>query len=262
MPSDSNNLIPQTFKGLFFTTSLANSLSSNILFIHGFGDSGKAYNEVFDSKLADLYNLYVVDMPGFGSSPHNLSVNTMKKQANLLTAAIQSFSQQPIVIVAHSIGALIGTWMCQLLGEQIKYYFNVEGNLTEADSYFSSKPLQYDTPNAFFEDFSQEVFAKAITEERYRRYYASLKWATPQAMVDWATSSQAFVKDNLCGKEFIQLDCAKVYIWGAQDTPMETQDFIKQYQIPNKHFTGVGHWHMHENAEMFYKYIQERLENL
>jgi len=252
----------QVFKDLLFTKALTNQALADIWFIHGFGDSGKAYSEVFKSKLANLYNLWVVDMPGFGASPYNPSVNTMKQQAELLAEAIQTTASRPVVIVAHSIGALIGTWVCQLLGNQVQYYFNVEGNLTEADSYFSSKPLQYNTPEAFFESFSQEVFTKAINEERYRRYYASLKWVVPQAMLDWASSSQPFVRGNLCGEEFKALSCPKVYIWGEQDTPAETQEFIKQHQIPQRHFAGVGHWHMHENAEDFYGYIQYVLANV
>jgi len=81
-------------------------------------------------------------------------------------------------------------------------------------------------------------------------------------MLDWATSSQPFVQNNLCGEEFKALTCPKMYIWGEQDTPQATQDFIKQHQIPHKHFTGVGHWHMHENTEAFYDCIQEVLANI
>jgi len=135
MSAHLNKLIPQVFQGLFFTKALTNQASAHIWFIHGFGDSGKAYQEVFESKLAREYNLYVVDMPGFGASPYNFSVNTMKKQADLLVEVIRTTAhEEPVVIVAHSIGALIGTWVCQSLGRQIQYYFNVEGNLTEADS--------------------------------------------------------------------------------------------------------------------------------
>ena len=73
MPSNLNNLTPEVFNGLFFTMSTTKHTSTNIWLIHGFGDSGKAYQEVFDSALANHYNLYGVDMPGFGASPRYLN---------------------------------------------------------------------------------------------------------------------------------------------------------------------------------------------
>lgn len=256
---DLNKITTQVSKNILITTSKALEAKAQVWFIHGFGDSGKTYSEVFESDLAHNYDLYVVDMPGFGSSPRNSSVTSIKDQASLLKEIIQETSDLPVVIVAHSIGGLVGTWLCQLLGSKVKYYFNIEGNLTEADSYFSSKPLGYETPEAFATDFTHEIFNQAITEERFKRYYASVVWANPQAMHDWATSSQHFVKDNLCGQEFQQLMCPKVYIWGDKDTPQETQQFIHQNQLPHEYFEGVGHWHMHENPA-FYEYVQKVLQ--
>ena len=254
-----NKITTHVYKNVLVTVSKTSEAKAQIWFIHGFGDSGKTYSEVFGSKLVQDYDLYVVDMPGFGSSPYNSSITSIKDQADLLGEIIQEASELPVIIIAHSIGGLVGTWLCQLLENKVKYYFNIEGNLTEADSYFSSKPLSYDTSEAFAIDFAHEIFNQAITEERFKRYYASVLWATPQAMHNWATSSQPFVKNNLCGQEFKQLDCPKVYIWGDKDTPQETQQFIRQNHLSNEYFEGIGHWHMHENPA-FYEYIQRVIE--
>jgi hypothetical protein len=158
------------------------------------------------------------------------------------------------------LGALIGTWVCQNLAGKINFYFNIEGNLTEADSYFSNKPLQFETAKAFASSFYQEVFEKAKSEERYKRYYSSLRFADPTGMRNWSLSSQEFIKANKCGFEFQQLDCKKIYIWGDIDTPKETQDFIKNHNIPNQLYLGIGHWHMVENSVNLYKDIFELIK--
>lgn len=236
---------------------------SSIWFLHGFADSGLACKEVFDSALPKDFNIYIVDLPGFGVSPIQNSCLTIREQADLLAKIISEETQnQPkFSIVAHSIGALIGTWVCQILQEKVNYYFNIEGNLTEADSYFSSKPLQYETATEFAEAFEKEVFEKAKTEERYKRYYSSFRFAQPEGMRNWGVTSQEHIKNNKCGQEFKELNCNKLYIWGDLDTPQETQDFIQEHQIPNRLYKGVGHWHMLENSERFYRDIGEVLKS-
>jgi len=229
----------------------------SIFFLHGFADAGLAYLEVFESVLASHFNLYVVDLPGFGVSPLNPDYPSIKSHADLMAKVIAAQTEGRVYIVAHSIGGLIGTWLCQQLGHNVGYYFNIEGNLTPPDSYFSSKPLQYDSPAAFFAAFEAEIFDLGKRQDRFKRYYSSLRYAQAQGMYNWAESSQPFVKDGLCGREFQALGCPKVYIWGDVDTPAETQAFIKHQQLPNRMYPGVGHWHMHENAAVLYPDIYE-----
>ncbi len=226
-----------------------------VWFFHGFGDSGWAYREVFQTTLAAHYNVYVIDFPGFGASPAQAAYSTIPEQAKLLEKIIREEvgPGARVVLVAHSIGALIATQVAQNLAEQMLFYFNVEGNLTEADSYFSSQPQQYGTAQAFAQAFAQMVLQKAPAEERYRRYYASLRWADPDTMRSWSFSSLPWVQDDRCGYDFKALTCPKLYIWGDKDTPKPSQEFLAVQQIPNRVYPEVGHWHMLENTSVFYE---------
>ena len=249
-------------QGLLIRSNEMDSSKQSIWFFHGFADSGLAYKEVFESPLYQSFNLYVVDLPGFGVSPINPNFISIQEQATLVSKIIEgeTQNQKKVNIVAHSLGALIGTWICQNLGDKINYYFNIEGNLTEADSYFSSKPLKFDTADEFAESFQQEIFEIAKSQERYKRYYSSLRFANPEAMRNWSLSSQEHIKENKCGFEFNQLSCNKIYIWGDVDTPKETQNFISSNDIPNKLYKGVGHWHMVENSIELYEDINEMIK--
>ncbi len=236
----------------------------SIWFLHGFADSGLAYKEVFESPISKDLNVYVVDLPGFGVSPINSDFISIKKQSDLLSKIIleETSEQEKVNIVAHSLGALIGTWTCQNLKDKINYYFNIEGNLTEADSYFSSKPLLFKTATEFADSFKKEIFELAKSEERYKRYYSSLSFSDPEGMKNWSFTSQEFIKDNICGFEFNNLTCNKIYIWGDVDTPIETQNFIKTHKIPNRLYKGIGHWHMVENSKELYSNINDIIKTV
>ena len=173
---------------IFIRTNQIQDTRSSIWLLHGFGDSGLAYKEVFESPLVEDYNIYVVDLPGFGVSPVQPNAIGIKEQALLLSDIIakETSGQNKVSIVAHSLGGLIGTWVCENLNERIEYYFNIEGNLTEADSYFSSKPLQFESSEEFSDSFQAELFETAKTQERYKRYYSSVRFADPDGMKNWS----------------------------------------------------------------------------
>ncbi len=246
---------------IFIRTNQIQGERESIWLLHGFGDSGLAYKEVFKSPLKEEFNIYVVDLPGFGVSPVHPDYISIKAQADLLSEIIaeETKNQGPVSIVAHSLGGLIGTWICKNLGKRIHYYFNIEGNLTEADSYFSSKPLQFNTAQEFAESFQAELFEIAKSQERYKRYYSSVRFAEPEGMLHWSVTSQKHIKGNKCGQEFMELTCNKVYIWGDVDTSKETQKFILENDIPNRLYPGVGHWQMVENAQQLYRDIHKKL---
>jgi len=247
---------------VFMRTNQITSDRQSIWFLHGFADSGLAYKEVFTSPLNEGFNIYVIDLPGFGVSPIHSDYISIKEQADLITEIIEkeTSNQDKVNLVAHSLGALIGTWICQNLKEKINYYFNIEGNLTEADSYFSSKPINFNSANEFVESFTKEIFESAKSEDRFKRYYSSIRFAQPEGMRNWSLTSQEHIRENKCGLEFKELRCKKVYIWGDVDTPKETQKFINEYEIPNQLYKGIGHWHMIENSEQFYKDINAKIK--
>ncbi len=242
---------------LFVRHNVVDQSKQSIWFLHGFADSGLAYKEVFESSINGHFNIYVVDLPGFGVSPLNPTCIGIKQQAELLSKVIlkETSQQDKVNIIAHSLGALIGTWVCQTLTNKINCYVSIEGNLTEADSYFSSKPLKFDTAQEFATSFQKEIFEIAKKDDRFKRYYSSIRFANPEAMRNWGFSSQEHIKGNKCGYEFKDLPGKKLYIWGDVDTPEETRDFIKTHEIPHQMYPGIGHWHMIENAGEFYSDI-------
>lgn len=78
------------------------------LFIHGIGASGDHWQPVID-KLPDDIRIVTIDLLGFGDSPApKWAVYNAKTQArSVLTTIIKLRIRTPIVIVGHSLGALV-----------------------------------------------------------------------------------------------------------------------------------------------------------
>lgn len=230
---------------ILINTKNSSNAFGDIWFIHGFGGSSLSFRKLFSTNLKNYFNLFVPDLPGFGGSPLQPEHTSLESTSSLLLELIRQVSEKgTIYLVAHSIGSIIGTWVAQKLKHRIGGYFCIEGNLTRSDAYFSGLAVQYKTADQFFHEFGDRIYNMAKGSEAFQTYFASVCHAHPEAMMGWSKSSVIHSTIERSGNEFASLDCAKLYYWGKEDTPTETQEFIKAVSLPNKKFTNSGHWPM------------------
>jgi pimeloyl-ACP methyl ester carboxylesterase len=89
---------------------LASELKSvaTVLFIHGIGNKGRAWDEVI-AKLPKNIKVVTVDLLGFGQSPSpSWAIYNARTQArSVLTTFLKLRLRGPIIIVGHSLGALV-----------------------------------------------------------------------------------------------------------------------------------------------------------
>lgn len=162
-------------KDIFLRTSKSTSSLRDIWFIHGFGGSGQIFNEAFSSPLTKNHDLYVPDLPGFGATPPMPGLEGIQGLTALLGDLIRDVSgDRPIVVVAHSLGGVIGTWLCERFVDKVVTYINVEGNLTEADAYFCGLANDFDSASEFQRAYDKKVFAMLGDSEAVIRRRAIL----------------------------------------------------------------------------------------
>lgn len=229
----------------------------DVWFIHPFGESGLCYKEAFASVLVDNFNLFVPDLPGFGVTPNYGKPKSMDEHISCLINLIDEISADTnLFLVAHSVSGLIGTQLCKHYGERMSGYVSVEGNLLEADSYYSSLPIS-NSKDAFFKKYTDSVFAKSSSRLDFRRYLSSIYFADEDSLYTWGKSTEKYIAGNTAASAFMNLRCEKRYVWGDKDTPLETQEFIKNSDIPNIYLEGVGHWPMIEVPDKFYNELND-----
>ena len=77
-----------------------------MLLVHGVGMRAEFWNNIED-ELAQMFSLTVVDMPGHGQNPaFDEADPTLSRYSDVLAELI-SAKQQPVIVVGHSMGALI-----------------------------------------------------------------------------------------------------------------------------------------------------------
>lgn len=95
--------------------SNVNASTPTILFIHGIGNSGEAWQEVTD-KLPREYSVVAIDLLGFGKSPRpTWGRYDAKRQARAVLVTYLRFRLKGrVIIVGHSLGALVAVEIAKL----------------------------------------------------------------------------------------------------------------------------------------------------
>jgi pimeloyl-ACP methyl ester carboxylesterase len=245
-------------KGVFLRAHRNQGSLAHIWLLHGFGESSLSFREVFSSELAASYSLFAPDLPGFGVSPCRPGKMSLKDAAGVIIDLICALSgNRPVLLVGHSLGSVIATWVARELSETVKAVFSIEGNLTRSDGYFSALAAEFEDPTAFYRYLLDLIYKRAAKSEAYQRYLASLRFAIPEAMMAWGRSSAQLAETGTHGSDFASLKCAKLYYWGTESTPEETQRFIETHNIPNRQYTGDTHWPMVETPDVCYQHMGE-----
>ena len=79
----------------------------DVIFLHGWGRSGRDFTEVQRQCLAPGTSSMAIDLPGFGSSPPPTQAGGARHYASLLSEALFSDIERPVTLVGHSFGGRV-----------------------------------------------------------------------------------------------------------------------------------------------------------
>ncbi len=257
-----------------------------ILFIHGLGDSSLVWKSFFsDERLSD-FTLLAPDLPGYGRT--RMSKGTgggIKEHVKHLLALIEETVGGPLLVVGHSLGGLIATYLVRALEQmetkpsaekthspvKLSGLINVEGNLTGADAFISSRSVRSDE-RGYFDDWYQ-AFVRTSYEGMWaeanphlKHYPDSLRMADPEAflrdchdMVDLKNHTDDDSGENEAGGEYLKIIAPKLYVYGTESIPQITMDFLDRNKLATHVFESAGHWAMLDDPETFTGLLLERL---
>lgn len=77
-----------------------------VLILHGWGDSSVSWKD-FAKKLADQYEVIVVDLPGFGATQAPTAAWNLTDYANFIRDFLRKIGAKPYGIIGHSNGGAI-----------------------------------------------------------------------------------------------------------------------------------------------------------
>lgn len=237
-----------------------------VLCIHGIGESGLSFRE-FAAELADRsMNVVVPDLLGYGrsSGAEEIEAYEFTSQIRYLWQLLDCLDVCSVAIVGHSMGGDIGTLMCEAKPERVTAFLNLEGNLTESDTFICSKAVQEDK-DGHFRDWLQTEFAGEPKSEAVARYYASVRFAREEAFLRNAQEMYDLNRDKpdptpmRIGTTYATLpECIpKLYGWGSLND--STKAFLIDRDLDNQEFEGASHWIMVEQSKAVAATLQKVL---
>lgn len=240
-----------------------------VLFIHGLGDSHLAFADVLARPEFASWNLVLPDLPGYGRSSASPDYSFAAMRANL-ARLLDKLEQArnlggEMVVVAHSLGVVAATMLCELAGERIKGLVAVEGSLTRYGAFVSeqaSKAVrQNDFSRWFREDFTRDMVLGGLVREHPEcaHYYASLQFARPEAFAENAVELRDMATalpgewSHAGGELYAHLQTPRVYCYG-ETMASETVRFLREKKLDAKAFAANSHFVMQAAPDAFYPF--------
>jgi pimeloyl-ACP methyl ester carboxylesterase len=216
-----------------------------ILFLHCYGDSSRAFDDVLSAPTLQEFNLVAPDLWGFGASPGRTHIRTIDEfTAALIGWAGTRNDSRPLGVVAHSIMSEMAGSMCRHLGEQAAGLFSIEGCLTPEDVLYPGKAQAFSDPDLFKQAYLEELWHLAKTRPAMRRYFASATLADPVTLWELGRDSFRKSRGDVLANTYLSIVQPKMYYWSSTSTPEATQHFLKKYALPNLEYESEGHWPM------------------
>lgn len=254
-----------------------NEIKSNrisLLFVHGLGDSGLSFEDVFKDKRFDKYNLVVPDHVGYGrsSSAKNKKRYSYDWHVKRLWKLINKLKLDNLIVVGHSMGGDLTTLLCDSdKTGVIKKYVNIEGDITQFDLTISKAAVQADIRGWFDRWFELGLKKKIVFDglghlRSGRIYFASLSFCRPEVLLENAIE---LVDRNSClegkfkseiGKIYKELSVPRVFCYGTNSLSNETIEFLDQNNLETKAFDGIGHCPMTDCSQDFYSFLYEFIQ--
>ena len=190
-----------------------------VLYIHGLGESGLCYERLMaDSRLA-AWRHEAVDLAGYGKSGWTEAPLSLSEHATGLAAWVEQHLGGPLVIVGHSMGGVIGTFLCERLGEKVHGFINVEGNISSADCGYSGQALKFDLAEWLdrgFDEVLDAIYAHDGESVEVRRAYgASILMCDPRAYHRNSEDLVAISRSETLAQRLAAIAAPKLYVHGV-----------------------------------------------
>jgi len=247
-----------------------------LLFVHGLGETGACFREVFQDRRFDEFNLLAPDLVGYGKSsrPHP-DGRGFDAHVQRLWKLLEKYEIHNLILIGHSMGGDITTLMCAADSQGIiKKYVNIEGDVTQFDLTFSSKAVEAEEKENFLTWFREDFMITTVLKklgERFptsaQRYYEALRQCDPNAFL---ANARELVKRNKnlslpgdykseIGQVYAGLSLPRIYCYGTLSLSEGegTLGFLKEKRLDIMSFENAGHWVMIDKVAEFYSFLHE-----
>lgn len=240
-----------------------------MLFVHGLGDSGLNFEDVFVFPEFERFNLVIPDLVGYGrSSAAEGDRYGFDAHLDRLWWLVDQMGLDNIILIGHSMGADITIYLCRSDRRGvIRKYVCVEGDIRPEETFISAKAAEAEARGEFaswFEKFRDRLMYEALGNMRSGRlYYASLRMSRAEAFrqdaLDLYRRANLHADDNHSdmGRIYLELPQPRVFCYGTNSLKPTTLDYLQAHSLRVQPFTDAGHFPCSEVPKQFYPFLYE-----
>ncbi len=233
-----------------------------IFCIHGLGCAKENYHDVWSQKALSEYSIIALDLPGFGNSAglDDFSYD-MKELAAVCGSFLSHFPNKRVHIIGHSMGGAVGLLLADSIHERVASFINVEGNLIGQDCTVSRRKSSSSFENFKTKQLPAMIHSMAMSDEPGRRLWSVLmKKADPRALYLSARSLVQWSDSGILLKQFLELTCSKVYVYGEFNSFMKVLRMLGD--LPAICISKSGHFPMNDNPDEFYYSVASFIDSI
>ena len=229
---------------------------ATLFYVHGLGESGLCFERLIADPRLRHFDHLAVDLVGYGKSPWSLEALSLEEQARRLAEYLSSGRHRPIVILGHSMGGVIGTYLCERLPDTFRAFVNIEGNISPPDCVFSGRAARHSLAE-WLRTGNDDLLDALYRDEQespavIRPYCASIQMCDPRAFHANARELVEISGREVLAGRMAALDLPKVYIFGAprgagdQSRGLLAAAGVEMIGIPD-----AGHWPFLDQDDAF-----------
>ena len=254
--------------GLFVRELLAGNddgqASGTVVYVHGLGESGLCFERlVADGRLARWRHL-VPDLPGYGKSSWPADPEPLRQVAERLHAWLEETVSEPMTLVGHSMGGVLGQLFCEQFPDTVRAFVNIEGNLSPEDGTFSAQAGAYELSEYLAEGHERllaTLHRQGVDDPIVAAYVASIRMCDPRAYhLHSRELVAAGAAENLAGR-MAALKISSLYVLGApRGICPRSRVLLEEAHLEPAVFENAGHWPFLDHPQAFARRFAEFLD--
>lgn len=253
-------------RGLYLRRSGPDRAPLTLFYVHGLGESGLGFEGLLGAAPLLRHRQLALDLPGYGKSPWLDRPLTLAQHAELLAGWLEAERVEPVVLLGHSMGGVIGQLLCERWPQRVRAFVNVEGNLSYDDCTFSRHAEGHSQAAFLAAGFAQlcdDLYRNGLEAPALRSYYASLRMCDPRAFHHNALELVALSRSEGLAERFAGLALPRAYLHGRPGgTGERSLGLLERAGAPAPiAFETAGHWPFLDRPAQFARRLLALLES-
>lgn len=243
-------------------------MSKNVIFLHGFCETKEMWDD-FETKLSKDFNVYCLDLPGFGDFHFDVTGLEISEIAQLVYNQILELNLNDFVLIGHSLGGYVALEILKQFPSKITALCLFHSTVF-ADS--EERKMKRNDVISFIEKHGSAKFVRSfipqlfISEKREECKESIKKLVEKGSIIEKRTLIQITkaMQNRFDNSEIIQkINIPVLFIVGKKDKSVSIEDSLKQIHFPKnstvKILESCGHMGMFEDCSNTFKSIKHFL---